>query len=80
MTEEVLKELDAVALLVDLPTIGLVASDVGTVVFVHHEGQGYEVEFMDADGGTLAVETLQAHQVAPVRGRQILHVRPLTTA
>ena len=28
----------------------------------------------------LAVETLQAHQVAPVRGRQILHVRPLTAA
>src|SRR5712691_4172145 len=80
VTDEVLNELDAVALLEDLPTHGLVAGDVGTVVFVHHEGEGYEVEFMDADGRTLAVETLQAHQVAPVRGRQILHVRPLTAA
>lgn len=58
------------ALLEDLPTHGLVAGDVGTVVFVHREGQGYEVEFMDADGRTLAVETLHAPQVAPVRGRQ----------
>ena len=80
MTEEALKELDAVALLEDLPTHGLLAGDVGTVVFVHHEGQGYEVEFMDADGRTLAVETLRAHQVAPLRGRQILHLRPLTAA
>jgi len=80
VSDDLLKQLDAVALLEDLPTHGLVAGDVGTVVFVHHDGQGYEVEFMDADGRTLAVETLQAHQVAPVRGRQILHVRPLTAA
>jgi hypothetical protein len=79
VTDEILKELDAAALLHDLPRHGLLAGDVGTVVFVHHGGQGYEVEFMDADGRTLVVETLQAHQVAPVRGRQILHVRPVTT-
>jgi Domain of unknown function (DUF4926) len=80
MAEEVLNELDAVALRQDLPAHGLVAGDVGTVVFVHRGGEGYEVEFMDADGRTLAVETLLAGQVAPVRGRQILHVRPLPAA
>jgi len=37
----------------DVPALGLVAGDVGTVVFVHHGGEGYEVEFMDADGRTL---------------------------
>jgi Domain of unknown function (DUF4926) len=78
VTEDVLKELDPVALLEDLPAHGLEAGDVGTVVLVYHDGEGYEVEFMDADGRTLAVETLQARQVAPIRGRQILHVRPLT--
>jgi hypothetical protein len=80
VAEIVLKELDPVALREDLPDHGLVAGDVGTVVFVHHKGEGYEVEFMDADGRTLAVQTLQASQVAPARGRQILHVRPLTPA
>jgi len=67
-------------LLEDQPAHGLVVGDVGTVVFAHHSGKGYEVEFMDTDGCTLVVETLQAHQVAPLRGRQILHVRPLSAA
>lgn len=80
MGDEALKELATVALREDLPAHGLVAGDVGTVVFVHHGGEGYEVEFVDADGRTLAVETLGAQQIAPVRGRQILHVRPLSRA
>jgi len=80
MAELAFKELEAVALRQDLPEFGLVAGDVGTVVFVHRDGQGYEVEFTDADGRTLAVQTLLPDQVAAVRGRQILHVRPLTTA
>jgi uncharacterized protein DUF4926 len=80
MAEQTLKELEPVALRQDLPEYGLVVGDVGTVVFVHRDGQAYEVEFTDADGRTLAVQTLSSDQVAPVRGRQILHVRPLTTA
>src|SRR5205807_7393405 len=58
MAELAFKELEAVALRQDLPEFGLVAGDVGTVVFVHRDGQGYEVEFTDADGRTLAVQTL----------------------
>jgi Domain of unknown function (DUF4926) len=80
MIDEKLKELDPAALLEDLPAYGLAAGDVGTVVFVHHSGEAYEVEFMDVDGRTLAVETLRAEQLSPLRGRQILHVRPLTPA
>jgi hypothetical protein len=76
VADDALNELDAVALREDLPAHGLVAGDVGTVVCVHQGGAGYEVEFLDADGRTLAVETLRAHQVAPSRGRQILPVRP----
>src|SRR2546428_307826 len=41
-------------------------------------GRGYELEFMDEDGRSC--RTLPAHQVAPLRGRQILHGRPLTAA
>jgi hypothetical protein len=80
VADTVLKELETVALREDLPDYGLVVGDVGTIVLVHRNGQSYEVEFTDADGTTLAVQTLSPEQVAPVRGRQILHVRPLTTA
>ena len=40
MAELAFKELEAVALRQDLPEFGLVAGDVGTVVFVHRDGQG----------------------------------------
>lgn len=72
-----LNELDLVALRADLPARGLVIGDVGTVVLVHGEGEACEVEFVAADGRTLAVETLAPHQIEPVAGHEILHVRKL---
>lgn len=75
MSQLALKELDRAALRTDLPAYGLIVGDVGTVVFVHATGAAYEVEFMTADGKTIAVETLEANQVEPVAGEHILHVR-----
>ncbi|MFN8634710.1 MAG: DUF4926 domain-containing protein [Chloroflexota bacterium] len=75
MTSQALHELDLAALRQDLPAHGLIAGDVGTVVFVHEGGAAYEVEFMTADGRTLAVETLLAEQIEPVAGTLILHAR-----
>ncbi|MCC7105024.1 MAG: DUF4926 domain-containing protein [Chloroflexi bacterium] len=72
-----LNELDLAALREDLPRIGLITGDVGTVVLVHGNGEAYEIEFTTADGQTLAVETLQSSQVEPVAGRQVLHARKL---
>jgi hypothetical protein len=79
MSQLVLRELGLAALRTDLPEYGLIAGDVGTVVFVHAYGAAYEVEFMTADGRTLAVETLTASQVEPVAGEHILHVRKHVT-
>lgn len=75
-----LKELDLVALLVDLPAHGLVAGDVGTVVLVHSGGQAYEVEFVAADSRTVALETLEPKDIEPVSGHRILHLRKLAVA
>ena len=41
-----MKELDTVILTEDLPEHRLQAGDVGTIVLVHPEGAGYEVEFV----------------------------------
>jgi Domain of unknown function (DUF4926) len=75
MSRPMLREHDLAALREDLPAFGLIAGDIGTVVFVHAGGAAYEVEFMTADGRTLAVETLLAQQVEPVSGETILHAR-----
>ena len=73
-----IKELDVVALERDLPEHGLVAGDLGTVVFDYaaaHPGPAYEVEFIALDGKTIAIVTLDADAVRSVREREIAHVR-----
>lgn len=72
-----LKELDLVTLRQPLTTRGLEPGDVGTIVFVYPKGEAYEVEFVAAEGSTIAVETLRADQVEPFSGWQILHGRKL---
>ncbi|MBM3890307.1 MAG: DUF4926 domain-containing protein [Verrucomicrobia bacterium] len=62
----------------DVPEYGLVTGDVGTVVMVHGEGQGYEVEFVTSAGETVAVLALYADQVRSLAGREILHARELS--
>ena len=72
-----INELDQIVLTVDLPEHGLQAGDIGTVVLVHREGAGYEVEFVALDGETLAVATLFASQVRPIAPREIARVRTI---
>ncbi len=77
MANPKLEELELAALRINLPQHGLVAGDVGTVVLVHGDHEAYEVEFVTADGRTIAVETLDADQVARLEGKRILHSREL---
>ena len=70
-----IKEFDSVVLAVDLPEFGLTAGDIGTVVMIHGDNEGYEVEFMTLDGKTLAVTSRLASDVRPISQGEIAHVR-----
>ena len=70
-----MKELELAALKEDLPEHGLVKGDIGTVVLVHGAGAGYEMEFATLSGETVAVVTLKANQVRPIKPREIAHAR-----
>ncbi len=59
-----IKELDQIVLKEDLPEHGLQSGDIGTVVLIHQNGKGYEVEFVALDGETIAVVSLFANQGA----------------
>ncbi len=61
----IIKELDCVILTSDLPSNGLTAGTVGTVVHVHRDEQAFEVEFADQDGRTVALVTLVRTQIKP---------------
>jgi Domain of unknown function (DUF4926) len=73
--DPMIDELDLVVLKRDLPTERLAAGDVGTVVLVHRQGEGYEVEFTTLSGDTAAVVTLDASDVRPVAAREMVHAR-----
>ena len=75
-----IEELSSVVLTTDMAERGLQAGDIGTVVMVHQQGQGYTVEFMTLSGDTVAVVTLPADQVRPIRANEIAHVRELIAA
>ena len=75
-----IKEHDRVILTEPLTESGLVAGDVGTVVHIYSDGQGYEVEFVTLDGRTAAVATLEARQIRPTTGREITHAREMPVA
>lgn len=74
-----IQEHDIVVLTEDVPEEGLTAGDVGTVVHIHNQGEGYEVEFVTLAGQTIAVASLSAPQVRPVSKQDISHVRELQT-
>jgi hypothetical protein len=75
-----INELDVVALTCDLPAEGLVRGDVGTIVLIHGHRAAFEVEFVGYDGHTVALVTLENHQVRPLAARDIPHARELTAA
>ncbi len=72
-----IQEHDCIVLTQDLSDEGLRAGDVGTVVHVHGDHVGYEVEFTTLTGRTVAVATVLPPQVRPVNARDLTHVREL---
>jgi len=72
-----IKEHGIVVLTEDVPEEGLTAGDVGAVVHIHSNGEGYEVEFLTLTGQTIAVASLLAQQVRPVNRQHVSPVREL---
>ncbi len=72
-----IRELERVALTTDLPEHGLKSGDIGTVVLVHRDNRGYEVEFVTLTGETIAVVSLFPTQLRPIGQREIAQARVL---
>jgi hypothetical protein len=73
-------ELDTVALTRDVGEHGLKRGDVGAVVHCYADGAVFEVEFVTAEGRTVAVLTLMAEDIRLLADTDILHVRELAVA
>jgi len=49
--------------------------DVGTVVHIYKGSRGYEVEFVDGGGQTIALVTVGADDVRLIESGELLHAR-----
>lgn len=74
------KELDTVVLTHDIEEHGLKQGDIGAVVHCYKDGAAFEVEFVTADGRTIALLTLNEVDIRLISGHEVLHVRELTGA
>lgn len=73
-------DLDTVVLTQDIKEYSLKKGDIGAVVNVYNNGEGFEVEFVTAKGKTVALLTLTPSDLRPMANDEILHVRGVTTA
>ncbi len=74
------EELDTVVLARNIEKYGLKKGDIGVVVHIYNEGKALEVEFVDAEGKTVALLTLTTADVRSIKRNEILHVRGFSTA
>ncbi len=58
-----IKEVDTIVLSHDIDEYGLKKGDIGVVVHVYPDGAAYEVEFVTADGRSIAVLTLDLNDI-----------------
>jgi len=70
-----IREFDTVVLTHDVADYALRQGDVGAVVHCYDDGAALEVEFVTAEGRTVALLTLGQSDVRAMHSREILHVR-----
>ena len=73
-------ELEIVVITHDVEEHGLKQGDVGTVVHRYEDGAAYEVEFVTAEGKTVALLTMAPADIRVMSGTEILHAREVTPA
>lgn len=73
-----IEELEMVVLTHDIGAYGLKEGDIGVVVHEYANKDAFEVEFVTAEGKTVAVLTLQELDVRVMRAKEILHVREMS--
>lgn len=70
-------ELDTVVLTHDIKDKGLKEGDMGAIVQVYSDDKAFEVEFITADGKTVALLTLKPSDIRKVAKNEILHAREI---
>ncbi|MFZ4815027.1 MAG: DUF4926 domain-containing protein [Phototrophicaceae bacterium] len=73
-------ELERVALIDDLPEYDLKVGDLGMIVHVYGNHQGYEVEFVTLTGELVALASVYPRQIRSLEAGEIASARRVKTA
>lgn len=72
-----MKELDTIVLTHDIEEYNLKEGDMGAIVHVYSDGKAFEVEFVTANGKTIALLTLKPSDIRKTEKNEILHAREI---
>lgn len=72
-----IQEHQLVVLLESLPETPFREGDIGTVVHIHGEHEGYALEFADGSGVTLGIVDVYPSQIRGLGSGDLLHARLL---
>lgn len=72
------QESNMIVLTHDVEEFGLKQGDIGTIMHCYKDNKAFEVEFITADGKTVALLTLKPEEIRSLKNREVLHVRELT--
>ena len=72
-----IRELYTVVFRHDFDEYGLKEVDIALVVHCYSDGNAFEVEFVTAEGRTIAVLTLTSSDIRLMSKKEILHVREI---
>lgn len=75
-----MNELDTVVLTHNIKDKGLKKGDMGAIVQVYNAGKAFEVEFVTADGKTVALLTLKPSDIRRFAKNEIPHAREIHAA
>jgi hypothetical protein len=70
-----MEELQRVALTQDITEHGLQTGDIGMVVHIYNDHQGYEVEFVTLSGDLIALVSVYPSQIRPLERDEIATAR-----
>ena len=71
-------ELETIILKHDIKVHNLKKGDIGTIVHKYGDEEMVEVEFITAEGKTVAVLTLKPSDIRPIERDEMLHARPVS--
>ena len=70
-----IKELETVELIHDIPKYGLRKGDIGEILYRFEDRDAFEIGFVAAEGMTVTLLTLNSADIRQINSKDVLHIQ-----